>query len=150
MDKNSQILLEEYIREDIAAMFAESHTMNGLMRPELIECSYEEKTITASFLVMEWQKNRAGYMHGGLIASAFDIAMGLLSRGLARQKNASTIMLDTVFIRQIPINDSFIVKAKANHDGKILTHLYGEGFIKSTGKIAATAKCSYYFESKQR
>ena len=97
---------------------------------------------------MEWQ-NRAGYMHGGLIASAFDITMGLLSRGLALQ-NAATIMLDTVFIRQIPVGDTFIVKAKANHDGKTLTHLYGEGFIKSTGKIAATAKCSYYFERKQR
>jgi acyl-coenzyme A thioesterase PaaI-like protein len=139
MDKSNQVLLEESIRGDIAQMYAESHTFNGLMKPELIECSYEEKSITAAFPVMEWQKNRAGYMHGGLIASAFDITMGLLSRGL-----------DTVFIRQIPVGDTFIVKAKANHDGKTLTHLYGEGFIKSTGKIAATAKCSYYFERKQR
>lgn len=148
MEKSNQILLEEFIREDIARMYAESHTFNGLMKPQLIKCSYEEKSITTAFPVMEWQKNRAGYMHGGLIASAFDITMGLLSRGLALQKNAATIMLDTVFIRQIPIGDTFIVKAKANHDGKTFTHLYGEGFIKSTGKIAATAKCSYYFDRR--
>lgn len=86
MEKSNQILLEEFIREDIARMYAESHTFNGLMKPQLIKCSYEEKSITTAFPVMEWQKNRAGYMHGGLIASAFDITMGLLSRGLALQK----------------------------------------------------------------
>lgn len=150
MDKNNQILLEEYIRNDIATMLAAPHTFNGLMRPELIECNYEEKSITTAFPVLEWQKNLAGYMHGGAIASAFDITMGFLSRGLARQKNAATILLDTVFIRPIPMDDILIVKVKANHDGKMLTHLYGEGFIKSTGKMAATAKCSYYIENKQR
>ena len=149
MDKNDQIRLEESICEDIAAMFADYRTFNGMMRPELIECSFEEKTMTAAFPVLEWQKNRAGTMHGGLIGSAFDIAMGLLARGLAGQKDAATIQLDTVFIRQIPMGDTFIVCVKANHAGRNLTHLSGEGFIKSTGKIAATAKCSYFFDRKE-
>ena len=130
MDKSNQVLLEESIRGDIAQMYAESHTFNGLMKPELIECSYEEKSITAAFPVMEWQKNRAGYMHGGLIALHLILRWACYHEALL-SKNAATIMLDTVFIRQIPVGDTFIVKAKANHDGKTLTHLYGEGFIKA-------------------
>lgn len=123
-----------------------SNSVNAMMAPEFVECCYDEQTLTLAYPVLEWEKNRAGYMHGGLIAAAFDIATGLLARFLAGQKFAPTIQLETVFIRPIPIGDTLVVRVKTNLAGKKLTHLYGEGFIKSTGKLAATATASFFNE----
>ena len=121
-------------------------SVNGMMQPELIGCNFEEKTLTIAFPVLEWEKNRVGYMHGGIIAAAFDIATGLLARYFAGENFAPTIQLETVFIRPIAMGDIFEVKVKTNLAGRKLTHLYCEGFLKSTGKLAATATASYLNE----
>ena len=139
--------METSIKAEIGKMYRnQSDSVNAMMKPEFIECSVEGKTLTIAFPVLEWEKNRVGAMHGGMIATAFDIVFGLLARFLAGQNFAPTIQLETVFIRPIPIGDVFIVRVKANLAGRKLTHLYGEGFVKSTGKLAATATSSYLNE----
>lgn len=125
----------------------QADSINGMMKPEFVECSFEQKTLTIAFPVLEWEKNRVGAMHGGIIASAFDIATGPLARFLAGESFAPTIRLETVFIRPIQLGDVFEVHVKTNMAGKNLTHLSCEGYIKSSGKLAATATASYFNEN---
>jgi acyl-coenzyme A thioesterase PaaI-like protein len=144
----SQEKMEAEIRAEIEKMYRNQNgSINEMMKPEFVSCSHEEKTLTVAFPVLEWEKNRVGAMHGGAIASAFDIVTGLLARYLAGQNFAPTIQLETVFIRPIPIGEVFEVFVKTNLSGRKLTHLYGEGTLKSTGKLAATATASYFNEN---
>ena len=149
MDNNfiGQDAMEAVIKAEIDKMYQKQrNSINEMMKPEFVECSYDAKTLTVAFPVLEWEKNRVGAMHGGIIAAAFDIATGLLARFFAGENFAPTIQLETVFIRPIPIGDVFVVHVKTNLAGRKLTHLYCEGFVKSTGKLAATATASYFNE----
>lgn len=128
---------------------AQKDSINGMMRPEFSDCSFEEKTLTVAFPVQEWEKNQAGFMHGGIIAVAFDLTAGLLAHFIADDILLPTIKLETVFQRPVPVGDVFIIKAKINMAGKKLIHLYCEGFIKSSGKLAATATTSRYSGSAE-
>lgn len=144
----NQEAMETKIKSEIAKyLMDQADSINGMMRPEFVECNYEEKTLTIAFPVLEWEKNRVGAMHGGIIAAAFDIATGLLARFLAGESFAPTIRLETVFIRPISIGDVFEVRVKTNLAGRKLTHLYCEGFLRSSGKLAATASSSYLNEN---
>ncbi len=140
--------MEAEIKLEIEKIYRnQKDSINAMMKPEFVKCSPDDKTLTIAFPVLEWEKNRAGDMHGGIIASAFDIATGLLARYLAGQNFAPTIRLETVFIRPISIGDVFEVSVKTNMAGRKLIHLYCEGFVKSSGKLAATATASYFNEN---
>jgi acyl-coenzyme A thioesterase PaaI-like protein len=142
---DKKVNMETHIKTQIEKMIAtETDSINSLMRPEFMECCYEEKWLTVAFPVQEWEKNRAGSMHGGIIAVAFDLATGLLTHFFIKENLAPTIKLETVFQRPVPIGDVLIIKAKINMAGKKLIHLYCEGFVKSSGKLAATATISRY------
>jgi len=152
MDRNrigeEQKRMEANIKSQIDMYLTQqANSINGMMQPEFVECSYEEKTLTIAFPVLEWEKNRVGFLHGGVTAAAFDIATGLLARYLSGESFSPTILLETVFIRPIPVGDVFEVVVKTNLAGRKLTHLYCEGFVKSTGKLAATATASYLNEN---
>lgn len=139
-----QAQMEERIRHEIQVYLTEqADSINGMMRPEFVACSNSDKTLVLAFPVLEWQKNRIGMMHGGAIASAFDIATGLLARYLAAESFTPTIQLETVFIRPLPIGETLVITVKTNLSGRKLTHLYCEGVLKSSGKLAATASASY-------
>lgn len=149
--EKNQAAMERSIKGDIDQMYIrQDGFVNALMKPEFVECSYENKTITVEFPVMEWEQNRAGVMHGGMIGAAFDFAMGLLTRYFSGQDFAPSILLETTFIRPIPIGDTLVIQAKTNLSGRKLTHLYGEAFVKSSDKLAATATASYYNENTSR
>lgn len=140
-----QRMMEKALKFSVEEVYgAQEFTVNGLMKPEFAGCSYKDKSFTIAFPVLQWEVNRGGFMHGGIIASAFDIVMGMLNRHWAGGLNYTpTINLETTYIRPISLGDQFIVTAKINYSGKTVTHLYGEGYVKSTGKLAATATSSY-------
>lgn len=140
--------MESQIRSQIEDMNSiQKNSVNGMMKPEFVECSHDEKWLAVAFPVQEWEKNRAGTMHGGIIAVAFDLTAGLLTHFFMNENLLPTIQLETVFLRPVPIGDVFVVRAKINMAGKKLIHLYCEGIVKSTGKLAATATTSRYSES---
>lgn len=144
----NQEKMEAEIKAEIEKMYRnQKGSLNEMMKPEFLACSFDEKTLAVAFPVLEWERNRVGFMHGGIIAAAFDITTGLLARFLAEQNFAPTIQLETVFIRPIPIGDVFEVSVKTNLSGRKLTHLYAEGSLKSSGKLAATATASYFNEN---
>ncbi len=143
--------MEDTLRGQVEEIYTkQADIVNGMMRPEFSSCSYEEKSLTLRFPILEWEKNRVGVMHGGMIGAAFDIVMGYLTRFLTGQNFVPTISLETVYIRPVPVGDTLVICAKANLAGKRLTHLYGEAYLQSNGKLAATATASYFNENTSK
>lgn len=143
MERN-QANMEAAVKAAVSEIYEkQADVVNGMLRPEFVECNYEEKTLTLSFPVVEWELNRVGVMHGGAITSTFDLTMGIMTRYFSDLNFAPTVTLETTFIRPVPLHDHLIIKIKSNLAGKTLTHLYGEGFVKSSGKLAATARATF-------
>lgn len=76
----TQTTMENVCREIIDNMpLREKGRLNALLEPRYEGCDVAHRTFTLSFPCAEWMCNPVGNMHGGIIASAFDIAMGVLS-----------------------------------------------------------------------
>ena len=69
---------EKGIRRILEIINKENGQVNQLMTVQFVSCSEIERTITLEFPVMEWQLNSNRVMHGGIVSTAFDIAMGVL------------------------------------------------------------------------
>lgn len=141
---NGQILLEAHVEKTMNENnVKQKDTMNGLMKGLPVSCSYDDKTITFEFPVQDWQANRVGKMHGGIICTAFDLTIAALARFYARENFAPTISLDVKYIRPIDVGDCLVVCAKATSAGRRITQLTGEAYARSTGKLVATAASVY-------
>lgn len=153
MDKNEngQRRLEEHAgmteREYGDPAFDETYVaelkINSMMKPKVYACSYDERTLTFEFELQQWQLNRAGHLHGGMICTAFDITLAALARFYAKENYAPTISLDVKFVRPVTAGDSLLVTAKAVALGRRITQLTCEGHSKRTGKLIATGASVY-------
>lgn len=121
----------------------QKETVNGRMKSVKIGCSYEDTSITLGFPVQEWQANRAGMMHGGMICTAFDITAAAIARYCAGENYAPTISLDVKYIRPVQIGDQILVTAKATAAGKRITQIVCEAKSRDTEKLVATAATVY-------
>ena len=121
----------------------QAKTLNGMMKSENAGCSFKDKTISLAFPVQEWQANRAGMIHGGIICTAFDMTIAATARFYAGKNFAPTVSLDVKYIRPVEIGDTIIVTAKATATGKRITQLTGTAYSKKTGKQVATAASIY-------
>ena len=113
--------------------------VNGLMKSTGGECSFEDKTFTLEFPVQDWQANRVGHLHGGIMCTAFDITIAALTRFFTGENFAPTISLDVKFIRPVSVGETILVIAGATFTGRRITQLTGEAYNKKSGKLIATA-----------
>lgn len=141
---NGQQRLEEHVNKTIYENnVIQKDTLNGMMKSSEGECSFEDKTLTFEFPVQQWQANRVGNMHGGMICTAFDLTIAALARFYAGENFAPTISLDVKYVRPVKVGDVMVVKAKATATGRRITQLTGEAYSKSSGKLVATAASVY-------
>lgn len=142
MDKQQQ--MEAYLDRTMHENNVnQEDTVNGMMKSVRIGCSYKEKSITLGFPVLEWQANRGGMMHGGVICTAFDITAAAVARFCAGENYAPTISLDVKYIRPVQLGDTMLVTARATAAGKRITQIICEAKSQDTGKLVATAATVY-------
>ena len=114
-----------------------------LIKPSLTECSFEDKTLTMEFEAQEWERNLAGAMHGGIIATLLDTAMGYLNLGFLGLPPL-TVSLALHYLRASPIEGTVCVFAKIDKMGRQMyfnsSELYNKG---ERDKVLATATSSY-------
>ena len=141
---DQQKRMEEYLDKTMYENnVVQEQTVNGMMKSIKIGCSYEETSITLGFPVQEWQANRGGMMHGGVICTAFDMTAAAIARFCAGENYAPTVSLDVKYIRPVQLGDILLVTAKATAAGKRVTQIVCEAESKNTGKLAATAASVY-------
>lgn len=144
MIKNDQQTMDQEMRAAVEEVYEkQAGRVNDLMRPKFVGCSDEDRTVTIAFPVLEWELNRVGFMHGGIIGAAFDCTLGILTRYYSRLNFSPTIGLETTFIKPIPSEDEFLITGRIVSAGRTITHLYAEAYLKSTGVLMATATASY-------
>lgn len=113
--------------------------VNGMMKSFEVGCSFEDRTLAFGFPVLEWEANRAGFLHGGIIAAAFDIAIAALARFYAGKDYAPTVNFNINYIRPIKLGSTIIVESKAVATGKRISHITADMTDRDTGKLLATA-----------
>lgn len=62
----------------------ERGSFNAMLAPQLVSADYENRSCTLCFTPEDWMSNPAGVVHGGILCSAVDLAMGFLSLYFAR------------------------------------------------------------------
>lgn len=101
-------------------------------------------SVQATFQCDETFEGYPGMMHGGVISSILDGAMGncMFARGLA----TVTVEMTTRFRHPVVIGQEAIVSARISRSSHPLYLLDAE--ITQNGKIKATAKGKYYDQPK--
>ncbi len=138
--KRLEAHVEKTLRENNVI---QKDSINGMMRGYDAGCSYDEKWLAFSFPVQQWQVNRVGNLHGGIICTAFDLTIAALARFYAGENFAPTISLDVKYVRPVKVGDTMTVKATAVSTGRRITQLIGEARSEESGKIVATAASVY-------
>ena len=113
------------------------------MRAHLVDCDYEDQTVTYAFPTQDWQINEKGGIHGGAIAGMFDTAFGVVANFTAGENEATTTDMTVSFLRGVDFGMKlhltvFIVKA-----GRSLIRQRAELTDAATGKLLATASGSW-------
>ena len=107
--------------------------INGKMDPEYAAVDYEEGTMTVRFTVKEWELNRVGILHGGIISTMVDHAAGSAVFAFIGHW-CPTLDMDVKFISQAVLGDVLVCT------GRVLD--CGERFI--------TAECTMINETNGR
>ncbi len=115
-------------------------TFNKMLDPEFIELDFEERTMTLAYDFSEWMQNQIGIMHGGIIAAAGDLTMGVLVYTFSGKKMPPTVSMETSYLRMINRGGRLIVRARADKVGRTTAQMRCEMWVEgSPGKLAATA-----------
>ena len=91
--------------------------INDLLSPSLAACSAEEKTLTLSFPLRSWMLNPKGTLHGGIMTTMLDMAMGMLARYERKANLVSTVSLSVDFLRPVRA-DTATVSAHVRKAGR--------------------------------
>lgn len=141
---DGQKKLEEHMKRTLYENnVCQKELINGMMKAESAGCSYEEGTMSFAFPVQKWQTNRVGNLHGGMLATAFDITIAALARFYAGKNFTPTVSLDIKYVRPAKEGDTVIVTARRISAGRRISQLVCEAKDRDTGKIIATGASVY-------
>lgn len=130
-----------FLRKDEA-----KDTINEMMQFECIEV--EDQMITLAFPVNRWQLNPVGNMHGGMIATAFDIAMGCVAYIFSDAYHTPTVSMNIEYISAVKPEEILYIKATALHVGKRLAQVSAIAYQKEE-ILCANASATYIMNNKQ-
>ena len=130
--------MERIVRAVVEAPPAgEKPWFTELMEPVFRSCDAEEEVLCLEFTPQEWQTNPNGILHGGIISTAIDMTFGILTRYCVRTTKAVTMSLTINFMRSVPMEHPYYVRATAKRVGRRVKNLYAEVIDSVTGKRAA-------------
>lgn len=113
------------------------------MKCHLVDCSYEEQTVTYAFETQKWQINEKGGIHGGAIAGMFDTAFGVVANFTAGENEATTTDMNLVFLRGVEYGMKLEMKVYIVKAGRSLIRQRAELIDAETGKLLASASGSW-------
>lgn len=124
----------------------------GKMKPDFISCDFKGGESIMSYEVLDWELNPQDMIHGGITSTGFDTSLGMLCHYYVSPYILTTVNLSTSFLRPIRLGDTMIYHSKIKSFGRSLVTVDGEVYLKSTGKLAATATATFkvlHYKTKQ-
>lgn len=111
---------------------------------EAVSCDAERKEIVISHLVKPWEVNIHGTMHGGMISTVLDDAMGILCGCYINPSFCSTVNLNVNFLRPVHLNERLYVRAELMRTGRNLIRTRATAWTTNPGAPCATTEATYY------
>lgn len=146
---NPQQVMEETLRDILAYRKRQAERLNGMINVQLDGCDAKEGTVRMAFPVEEWELNPAGTLHGGIFATAVDIAMGMLAHYCGEGQVCTTVNMNINYLRPVKLGDVLIVESKLEKLGRTLVSMSVKGYARSDGKTAVTGIGTYMILDKK-
>ena len=112
--------------------------VNGKMDPEYAAVDYEEGTMTVRFTVKEWELNRVGILHGGIISTMVDHAAGSAVFAFIGHW-CPTLDMDVKFISQAVLGDVLVCTGRVLHCGERFITAECTMINETNGRLVATS-----------
>lgn len=112
--------------------------INGRMDPKYIAADYSEGTFNCRFEVKEWELNRVGVLHGGIISTMLDHVAGLAIFAFIGHW-CPTVDMDTRFISQAVLGDVLICTGRVIHCGERFVTADCVMTNETNGRLVATS-----------
>ena len=148
--KAKQLEMEQFYDELLKTILADGKV--GLvpkLGPKLIECNYENRSLTLEFHVSDWMINPEKILFGGAMVSMLDNTYGFLCHYFAREKFVTTINLNTTFLKPGMLGDTIHVQAKAESAGRRIVNMSGTVYDVTQDKKLATSQTSFMILDKK-
>lgn len=122
----------------------EALQMNAMLAPEPLSCDIDTMTAKIGYKAQEWEKNHRNEIHGGVIASMFDTAMGMSVLAFSDHDSVATSDLDVSFIRPFT-GENFIFEVNVIRIGRTLARVRALANDGQTGKLLASATSNFVY-----
>lgn len=120
-------------------------TVPGMLPFTLIRTDAEKATLTLRAEPEPWTRNQNGVVHGGIVATMFDSAMGTLCRCYSGDPSTPTISMTINYCNPVPIATPLLFSVELHHLGSNTIHLQAQCATENDpGRILATAQAVYY------
>ena len=112
--------------------------VNEMLQPDVLRFTEKPLSVSIKFPVLEWEANKVGNIHGGIIASIADMTAGVLARYCAGESFAPTASLDIKYVRPAKVGDVLVATARLVHAGRRIIQQTVDIVNMETGKTVAT------------
>jgi acyl-coenzyme A thioesterase PaaI-like protein len=93
--------------------------------------------VACGFLADERHGNKRGVVHGGMLATAFDVALGNASWEAAQQRPSATVQLNVQFVGAVQLGEFAMITVELIRTTRTLVFL--RGVMRVGDRIVATA-----------
>ena len=100
-----------------------NHRINDMMNPIFVECDAAARSLTVDYPAQDWMLNPRSVAHGGILTTAVDLAMGLLTRYYFRASAIATVQLSVNYLRAVEQGEDIRVRATVERAGGRLCFL---------------------------
>jgi acyl-coenzyme A thioesterase PaaI-like protein len=147
---NQDQAMKERVLESLSFRATQADTINTSLPLTFVKASHQQKMLEMSLAASPWTRNVSGIMHGGAIATAFDITMGLLCKAYSNVSFSPTISLQVNFCKPVPIGACLHIQAKLSSVNRKFFQVQAEAWEEGrSGTILATASAIFYRASSE-
>jgi len=123
-------------------------SINAMTQPVFVQCDEEEKSCILAFDTDERLENPNGTLHGGVIATMMDNAMGCVANYYGEQRLTQTVSFQVSYLRPGIIGNRLMVKVQLTKRGRTMQYLNAEAWMEgSEEKKIATATGVYFTQN---
>ncbi len=115
-------------------------TVLGMIQRALDTVDADKGTVVYRFTPQPWMTNPGGSMHGGVIATMFDNAMGMTATACGDGGMTPTVEMQVSYLRPVALDRTVYVRVTLRNAGWTLTRLTAELWQEGAAdRLSATA-----------
>lgn len=136
--------LREKVEKILDGMSMKSdQKISGMLHTFLIDCNEEEMCITLGFPAQQWETNPNGVIHGGIMATMIDTAIGISTIAVT-EKFTPTMNLHISYLRPCPADGTVAVRAYITMLGGSVIQTRAEAYdTRDPRSLVTTAEGTY-------